>query len=625
VHPEYHIVFDAKNLIWRQLSSSDVKFHIEDLFEFNHWDTVCAARKEILSEHSFESTDTDSGFGFEDWLFNCQTLAEDIEHHVVPNTVHFTRVKKTGSRLAYDNQSDRLIRPTKLFEPVRISRMLEEENSRRGSSIGNEKKSDKRIVREKKILAKFYQLINSFQYRFYRPLTFFLRPIFRLFPILFKLVKRFRDVTSVATTPPVILPKWLIDEWKAIHTIEPQVFPERWLIEMVPFYEIPRSRIGKPYIVLCELYGANVSHVFLVPWLKRGGADLVTLNYVEALVKYGLGNDVLVIATENADSPWATRLPESARFIEFGKMCSYLSRDEQEKLLTRVLLQMAPQVVHNINSDLGYRIFVKYGNALKSISNLYVDTYCKDVTEEGKSVGYPFLYLPECFDYLKGIASDNQSFLTHLQEIYAFDRQKLFVHYQPIQNRQKRGRKDTLLEKSHLNILWAGRMDRQKRPDILERIAVACRGLPFRFHIYGTSLLDADNVTDRLKGLKNVTYYGSYDGLASLPTEKYDLFLYTSQWDGLPNVLMEAISLGLPVIASDVGGVGELIVTGKTGFLIDPYDDVGAYVECLQRIYTDRSQLHFMINNAYALIDSRHSWDRFVENLKRFPGYVVNR
>ena len=200
----------------------------------------------------------------------------------------------------------------------------------------------------------------------------------------------------------------------------------------------------------------------------------------------------------------------------------------------------------------------------------------------------------------------------------------MYVHYQPIQNTKKREHRENLNAKNYLDILWAGRMDRQKRPDILERIAIDCKDLPFRFHVYGSSVLDKDKFTKRLKQLKNVKYYGAYDGLSSLPVGQYDIFLYTSQWDGLPNVLLEAISLGLPVAASNAGGIGELIVSGKTGFLIDPYDDVKAFVDCLKSIYNDRSQLSAIINNANDLINYRHSWERFAEDLKRFPDYVVN-
>jgi glycosyltransferase involved in cell wall biosynthesis len=50
-----------------------------------------------------------------------------------------------------------------------------------------------------------------------------------------------------------------------------------------------------------------------------------------------------------------------------------------------------------------------------------------------------------------------------------------------------------------------------------------------------------------------------------------DVFLLTSRKEGLPNVLIEAQSLGIPVVASDVGGAAETIISGVTGYAVkDP-------------------------------------------------------
>lgn len=47
-----------------------------------------------------------------------------------------------------------------------------------------------------------------------------------------------------------------------------------------------------------------------------------------------------------------------------------------------------------------------------------------------------------------------------------------------------------------------------------------------------------------------------------------DLFLLTSVYEGLPNVLIEAAALGVPVISTDVGGVRETLIHGETGFAV---------------------------------------------------------
>ena len=54
-----------------------------------------------------------------------------------------------------------------------------------------------------------------------------------------------------------------------------------------------------------------------------------------------------------------------------------------------------------------------------------------------------------------------------------------------------------------------------------------------------------------------------------------DLFLLSSDREGLPNAIMEAMAAGKPVVATAVGGVSELVVDGETGFLISCGDPPG--------------------------------------------------
>ena len=56
--------------------------------------------------------------------------------------------------------------------------------------------------------------------------------------------------------------------------------------------------------------------------------------------------------------------------------------------------------------------------------------------------------------------------------------------------------------------------------------------------------------------------------------------------DGIPNVLMEAMSCGLPVVTTDVSGIPELIRDGVNGLLVPP-DDPAAMAEALQRLFRD--------------------------------------
>ena len=71
--------------------------------------------------------------------------------------------------------------------------------------------------------------------------------------------------------------------------------------------------------------------------------------------------------------------------------------------------------------------------------------------------------------------------------------------------------------------------------------------------------------------------------------EKTSLFLLTSYSEGVSNALIEAMALGLPVIATDVpsGGTVELIEHGKNGWII-PVGDEAALEKAMDKLLSDR-------------------------------------
>src|SRR5690606_20424192 len=112
----------------------------------------------------------------------------------------------------------------------------------------------------------------------------------------------------------------------------------------------------------------------------------------------------------------------------------------------------------------------------------------------------------------------------------------------------------------------------------------------------------------------NVIYSGGFDAFDELQPGRYDAFLYTAAFDGLPNVILEAMAAGLPVIAPDVGGIREA-VSGETGYLVADDPDVevlvGNFVEAIRALYADWAEAGERGAKARALVERRHSAEAF--------------
>lgn len=136
-----------------------------------------------------------------------------------------------------------------------------------------------------------------------------------------------------------------------------------------------------------------------------------------------------------------------------------------------------------------------------------------------------------------------------------------------------------------------GRLMAQKNFDLLLDAAHECDLKDFCIHIYGSGELE--------KHLKEkvTTYHLEdkvvFEGFVPKTIESIkdsSIFVLSSNWEGMPNALIEAMAMGVASIATDVatGGSRALIKDGENGLLI-PVGDKGALTKALQLLIDDES------------------------------------
>ena len=160
---------------------------------------------------------------------------------------------------------------------------------------------------------------------------------------------------------------------------------------------------------------------------------------------------------------------------------------------------------------------------------------------------------------------------------------------------------------------------------LIEALGRLPKDLDWRFrHVGGGPLKDElQAAAQRLGIAERITWLGAKPQETVL--EEYraaDLFILNSRIaedgdrDGLPNVLMEAQSQRLPVIATNLAGIPELVIDGETGALLPP-DDAQALGAAIERLLRDAGLRGRLAAAGYARVRSVFAMERGVVDLER--------
>ena len=172
-------------------------------------------------------------------------------------------------------------------------------------------------------------------------------------------------------------------------------------------------------------------------------------------------------------------------------------------------------------------------------------------------------------------------------------------------------------------IINAGRLEQQKNQALLIKAFQKSGLSDYTLEIYGEGPLrnQLQEQIDTL-GLNNIVFLKGYtDQIKSVMSEA-SLFALSSDYEGIPNVLLEAMATGLPCITTDFagGGAHTLIDEGKTGIIV-PKGDETALANAMRNILTNRELYQQIAENAKKKIEQFNpetiyaKWEQFIEEV----------
>ena len=124
-----------------------------------------------------------------------------------------------------------------------------------------------------------------------------------------------------------------------------------------------------------------------------------------------------------------------------------------------------------------------------------------------------------------------------------------------------------------------------------------------------------ETLTRALGITERVRFLGESRDVAPILAE-HDLFVLPSRSEAFPNALIEAMATALPVVATDVGGIPEVVRPGINGRLVQP-DDAGALADAVLALMDDPAAAAALGRAARADVVRHYTIDRMVERFEQ--------
>ena len=337
----------------------------------------------------------------------------------------------------------------------------------------------------------------------------------------------------------------------------------------------------------------NERLALFLPGLYEGGAERIILNLARSLTARGYPVD-LVLA--RAEGPYLPQVPDSVRVIDLNAtrvlsslpaLIRYLKHERPTTLLSALFTNVIALCARRI-SGIPHRVVISEHNTLSSVTENQDDLRWQIYP---KLAGWIYPWADSIIAVSKSVADD-------LARAARIPRDRIQVVYNPVVTSDMCEKSEAVLEHPWFKegeppvVLAVGRLTDQKGFNILIRAFARLRKTrAARLIILGEGE-DRPALEELIRQL-GLEQDVSLPGFVQNPYPYMlhaSLLVLSSRWEGLPTVLVEALYLGTPIVATDCpGGSREILKDGQYGQLV-PVDDPFLLADAMELAINDRPQ-----------------------------------
>ncbi|NHI01398.1 glycosyltransferase family 4 protein [Oceanimonas sp. MB9] len=184
------------------------------------------------------------------------------------------------------------------------------------------------------------------------------------------------------------------------------------------------------------------------------------------------------------------------------------------------------------------------------------------------------------------------------------------------------------LDASYMKVSWVGNLISQKRLDVAIRIISKLKEITpnIELHIFGEKrepvYAEMCSLVSELKLSENVKFMGVKAPINEWLSET-DVLLATAENEGMGRALIEAMLLGLPVVASDHGGHKEVIQHNVSGVLV-PLENIDGYVDAILKLVKDADLRKCIVESAISYANEKYSCEKHAGSIVNIYNEVLS-